>query len=478
MRLLVVSTYELGHQPLEAGRAAAALRAAGHEVAVADLAVAPLEDRLIEWAEGLCVTVPMHTGLRLARALAASVRRQRPDLPICFVGLYAVVPTEGVAGFAGEYLGDLQAWASRPTAGPPRVSLRTTVDPLPDRRDLAPLARYARLRVAGEERLAAAVEASRGCAHRCRHCPVPVVYQGRTRVVPPEQVVADATQVVAAGATHLSFSDPDFLNRPAHAGRVVAALHEAFPGLTFDVTVKIEHVLRYEDRWPAFARAGCLFVTTALETVDDWVLARLAKGHDAADAEEAVGVLRRAGIEPRPSLLPFTPWTTPASLHALFDAVARWDLVGNVDPVQFAVRLLLPPGSLLLEDPDVQAALDGYDDEALGWRWRHRDPRLDDLAERLGSLAERAAQEGWGPVEADDALRAEAASSLGLPALRRRPAVQPGLASALPADERPRLTEAWFCCAEPTRGQLARAQTGGGNDIGERPAAVALGPCR
>lgn len=457
MRLLVVSTYELGHQPLEAARAAAALRAAGHEVAVADQGTEQVSEELLEWAEGLCVAVPMHTALRLARALLARAWTVRPGLPVCFFGLYAVVPTPGVAGVAGEYLADLVAWAADPRPGPVRVSLQRQPEPLPDRRGFAPLAAFARFRSGDEERLAAAVQASRGCAHRCRHCPVPVVYGGRTRPVPLDAVLADVDQVVAAGARHLSFSDPDFLNRPRHALQVVDALATSYPGLSFDVTVKIEHILRFPEVWPRLAGAGCRFVTTALETVDDRVLARLAKGHTAAQAQEAIGVLRAAGIEPRPSLLPFTPWTTPGSLAELFDAVARWDLLGNVDPVQFAVRLLLPPGSLLLSDPEVQACLAGYDDEALGWRWRSPDPRLDRLATELGELAETAAVEGWGCEQADAALRSAAAAALGLPELNRRPDPLPGLASSLPPDQRPHLTEAWFCCAEPTSAQLCRA---------------------
>jgi len=41
---------------------------------------------------------------------------------------------------------------------------------------------------------------------------------------------------VAAGATHITFGDPDFLNGPGHALKVVRAAHAEFPRLTFDFT--------------------------------------------------------------------------------------------------------------------------------------------------------------------------------------------------------------------------------------------------
>ena len=53
----------------------------------------------------------------------------------------------------------------------------------------------------------------------------------------------------------IPFVDPDFLNAPPHSLRIVAAVHERFPAVTFDCTVKVEHVLRHADLWPGFALA-------------------------------------------------------------------------------------------------------------------------------------------------------------------------------------------------------------------------------
>ena len=42
--------------------------------------------------------------------------------------------------------------------------------------------------------------------------------------------------------------------------------------------------------------------------------------------------------------------------------------------MQLSIRLLVPDGSLLLGDPELR--VDGYDDAALGWTWRHDDPKF------------------------------------------------------------------------------------------------------
>ncbi|HZU78339.1 MAG TPA: CUAEP/CCAEP-tail radical SAM protein, partial [Acidimicrobiales bacterium] len=231
----------------------------------------------------------------------------------------------------------------------------------------------------------------------------------------------------------------------------------AFPALTFDVTVKVEHVLAHEELWDEMAGAGCLFVVSAFESATDAILARLDKGHTVEDARRAVRVLRDAGIEPRPSLLPFTPWTTADDVWALLDLIAASDLVGNVDPVHYAIRLLVPPGSLLLDSGDLNGLLGGYDHEHLGWQWRSRDPRLDALQARLSALAQEIGAT-WDPAAVYEAVRSTSADVLDDPARRPAPPVDPTLRSALAVDARPRLTEAWFCCAEPTDSQLVAAR--------------------
>ena len=460
MRLLLLSTYELGHQPLHVAGPAAALIDAGHQVRCTDLAVERLDAADVDWADAVALSVPMHTATRLAVATATAVRAQRPALPICAYGLYAGVGRSAPGWgslfdhtVAGEYEPALVAWADGVAAGTPpppgshRVELARTAPAAPARHLLPPLERYARLSAGGGERTAGYVEASHGCSHRCTHCPVPAVYGGRVRVVPVESVVADVDRLVASGARHVTFGDPDFLNAPRHALRVVDAVHRRHPELTFDVTTKVEHVLRHREIWGELTAAGLLFVVSAFECVNDAVLERLRKGHTAADAAAATSLLRRHGVEVRPSLLPFTPWTTVADVRDIVDFVIAHDLVPNVDPVHYSIRLLVPPDSLLLEDPEVRALVGPFDPQALAHPWSSPWPEVDDLQRRLAAIAERhAAGPGDGAFAEIHAAVSAAARAAGV--------APPRPATGGPERPRPRLTEAWFCCAEPTGCQL------------------------
>jgi hypothetical protein len=200
---------------------------------------------------------------------------------------------------------------------------------------------------------------------------------------------------------------------------------------------------------PELAEAGCAFVVSAFESVSDRILALLHKGHIAADMSEAVIALRSHGIEIRPSWLPFTPWTTVDDLAALVDFVVAHDLIANVDPVQYSVRLLVPDGSLLLAEPAMTAHVGGYDPTRLGWTWAHPDPVVDQLQVEIAALVE--AQVGEDPERTFDQvnglIRSYASNAPARPAR--------GVASVGPPGERARLTEPWFCCSEPTEAQLA-----------------------
>ena len=166
-------------------------------------------------------------------------------------------------------------------------------------------------------------EASRGCKHRCRHCPIVPVYDGRFRIVPIPIVLEDVRRQVAAGARHITFGDPDFLNGPRHARELVTALAREFPGLTYDVTIKIEHLLAHAELLPVLRDTGCLFVTSAVESIDDRVLAQLEKGHTRRDFEQVVERCRAAGLTLVPTFVAFTPWTTLAGYCELLPRSIR-----------------------------------------------------------------------------------------------------------------------------------------------------------
>lgn len=456
MRILLISTYELGHQPLHVASPAARLRAAGHDVRALDLGVQDWDDALADWAEAVAISVPMHTAMRLGLDAARRVRDRHAHTPLCFYGLYAPVGREltedlGARVIAGEYEQALVDWAAAldaDQAGSDRVVelARGRERFLVPARDLLPpLDRYAHLEWNGERRVAGYVETTHGCAHRCRHCPVPTVYDGQFRVVAVDTVVEDVRRLVAGGARHLSFGDPDFLNGPGHALAVVRAVHAEFGDLTWDATVKVEHMREHPGIWEEFAASGMLFAVSAFESTDDAQLDILDKGHTAADMAAAVALLRRHGVEIRPSWMPFTPWAGANHIADVFDFTIAHGLVANTDPVQFSIRLLLPDGSLLLGHPAMTPYLGAYDPERLSWSWRNPDPAVDDLQRRLAALAESGVDADAATVFSDMAAQVYAAAG--------RPVPSEATVRAAAHAERPRLSEPWFCCAEPTQAQ-------------------------
>jgi len=395
MRSVLISTYEMGRQPFGLASPAAWLRAAGWTVTCVDTSRERLNDETLAHADLVGVHLPMHTATRLAGPIIARVRRVYQSARIAAYGLYAPLNRQwlqsiGVdAVFGGEFEEELTRWAAEPSAPRAPESASTARKPaplprihflVPDRTGLPPLTRYASLQMPdGARRIVGYTEASRGCRHLCRHCPIVPVYGGQFRVVPPEVVLADIDAQVAAGAQHVTFGDPDFFNGPTHAMRVVDALHAAHPAVSYDVTIKVEHLLKHRDRLPRLAATGCAFVTSAVESVDDRVLALLDKGHTQADFVEAVARCRAAGVALSPTFIAFHPWTTLESYCRLLDTIARLDLSEHVAPIQLAIRLLVPEGSRLLELHDVRRRLGAYDPSTLTYRWAHSDARVDEL---------------------------------------------------------------------------------------------------
>ena len=393
MRVLLVSTYELGRQPFGLASPAAWLERAGHEVACQDLACGPLSAAAVREAELVAFYLPMHTATRLAVNAIARVRALNPAARVCCYGLYAPLNESMLRGLGvgtilgGEFEPALVRLADGDLGQGSEVSLGRLQFIPPDRTRLPSLDQYAHLRVNGTRRTVGYTEASRGCKHLCRHCPVVPVYNGTFRVVQPEVVLEDVRRQVAAGAAHITFGDPDFFNGPAHAVRIVEDLHREHPAVTYDVTIKIEHLLKHRDLIAVLQRTGCLFVTSAVESNQDEVLEKLDKGHTWRDFIEVAGAFRQIGLALAPTFVPFTPWTTRSGYRALLRDLARLGLVASVAPVQLALRLLIPAGSRLLELDEVRALIGPFDEDALAYKWKHPDPSLDALSAEVLRLA-------------------------------------------------------------------------------------------
>ena len=451
-RALLVSTYELGRQPFGLASPAAWLRRDGVDVEVVDVSKQPLSDTSIGAADFVGFYLPMHTATRLAGPVIEKVRARNARARLCAYGLYAPLNAEwlrslGVDHVLGaEFEDDLLrlVTSEEPAVPKPDRTLARLQFLVPDRTGLPPLARYATLRTAsGEKTPAGYTEASRGCRHLCRHCPVVPVYNGQFRVVQPDVVLADIDTQVAAGARHITFGDPDFFNGPTHAVRIVEALHARHPSVTYDVTIKIEHLLQHDALVPVLAATGCLFVTSAVESVDDRVLEFLDKGHTRRDFERAVSLCRAAGVTLVPTFVPFHPWTTIDGYCDLLDTVASLELVDQVAPIQLAIRLLIPQGSRMLELDDVRSVIGRFDANTLAFPWRHTDGRVDALHADVNALV-------GGRLTSD--RRAMFSAIAELAHVRAgKPCPQYTLRDT--ADV-PYIDEPWYCCAEPNPEQL------------------------
>ncbi|MEP7305391.1 MAG: CUAEP/CCAEP-tail radical SAM protein [Acidobacteriota bacterium] len=463
MRALLISTYELGRQPWGLASPAAWLRQAGWQVQCVDLTKDRLRGDAIAGAALIGFHLPMHTATRLAAPVIAKARELNPSARLCAYGLYAPLNLEWLRSvgiddiLGGEFEEELTSIAREMAAGSPtrgaepRVpnSGRDTQIPrihflVPDRRDLPALDRYAMLHMPdGTSRIVGSTEASRGCKHLCRHCPIVPVYEGQFRIVAPDVVLADIDAQVAAGAQHITFGDPDFFNGPTHALRIVDALHAAHPSVTYDVTIKIEHLLKYPALLDRLRDTGCLFVTSAVESVDDVALGRLDKGHTRSDFIEAVARCRACGLTLVPTFVAFQPWLTLAGYCDLLDTIEGLDLVDHIAPIQLAIRLLIPQGSKVMELEDVRAIVEGFDPITLTYRWSHPDPRVDALQREIAALVGvRVAGDRRAVFEEISALAHERA---GVPRLAPVPSARPMAA----ASRVPYLSEPWYCCAEP-----------------------------
>ena len=401
MKIVLISTYELGRQPFGLASPAAWLRADGHQVTCADLACSPLPGLPVGEADLLAFYLSMHTATRLAVAAIERVRTLNPRAHLCCYGLYAPMNepylrelgVQTVLG--GEFEQGLRDLAGRlpdGAGGPqrePLISLARQKFLVPDRSGLPGFGRYARLLTGGERKLVGYTEASRGCSHLCRHCPIVPVYNGTFRVVERAVVLEDIRRQVTAGAEHITFGDPDFFNGPGHAVAIVEALHAEHPSVTYDATIKIEHLLQYRDLLPVLKQTGCLFVTSAVESIDDVVLEKLAKGHTRADFIQVVGIMRAAGLTLAPTFVTFTPWTTWEGYRELLRTIVDLEMVENVGPIQLAMRLLIPAGSLLLELADIREMIEPFDPAALSYKWQHSDRELDWLCAEIQKLVQR-----------------------------------------------------------------------------------------
>ena len=459
MKISLVNPYELGRQPFGLAEPTALLRRAGYEVACCDLSIQKLDTCLSIDTAVVAIYVAMHTATRIAIEALPKIKQLAPDASLCVYGLYAPMNAElfrslGVTTIlGGEFENGLLSLAQRIETGEgePQAEPDTCLDKIefiaPDRSSLPALSKYASLiNTDGSTTMVGFAESTRGCKYHCKHCPVVPVYDGKFFVIPVDIVLNDIRSQINEGARHISFGDPDFFNGPGHALKIVRALHQEFPALTYDVTIKIEHIVKYPEEMKVLKETGCLFILSAVEAVDDNILKLLDKGHTRADFIKALALLRATDINLAPTFVAFTPWTSLHIYLQLLQHIVDLQLIEAVAPVQLSIRLLIPAGSLILDIEDPNGVIGDFNADILGHPWTSPDPLVDKLQQDVQAWVMQAEAEGL----------SRPAIFNGIWTIAHELANQPVPAldlehTGLPV---PRLSENWYCCAEPTCEQL------------------------
>ena len=459
MNISLINPYELGRQPFGLAEPTAFLHRAGHTVRCCDLSIQKLDSGLDETTEIVAIYIAMHTATRIAIEALPKIRQLAPHASLCVYGLYASMNADlfrslGVDTIlGGEFETGLVSMAARVQAGQGSIQTEpeTALDKIafitPDRSKLPPLSQYARLiNPDGSEKTVGFVETTRGCRYLCRHCPGVPVYQGKFFIIPAEVVLDDIRAQVQAGAQHLSFGDPDFFNGPGHALKIVQALHRQYPDISYDATIKIEHIIKYPEEIKILKDTGCLFILAAVEAVDDSILELLDKGHSREDFIHALAFLREIDIDLTPTFVAFTPWTTLDIYLELLDHIVKLQLIEAVAPVQLSIRLLIPAGSYILKLDGLDGIIGEFDADILGHPWTNPDPRVDELAKKIQSWVTKAEADGLSRAVIFQKIWQLAHEQAG------KPVAELDIEHA--GKLIPRLSENWYCCAEPTCEQL------------------------
>jgi radical SAM superfamily enzyme YgiQ (UPF0313 family) len=399
---LLLSFYEGGFQPLTIAAAAPYLREAGFKVVLVDQFIEGLTDDQLEEADYICCSLPLYQSLEAGRTFFPKLRET--GLPIILFGQHATLASDVLLE---NGIGD---WVIRGDGEVPLANLLLRLEQngtsssgypegvcrsgercrpyvhrgptfhAPDRSSLPPLSRYRyglAERFLGGPQIVGNVEASRGCHHACLYCSVFGAYEKKVALIPKEIVLQDIRNCVEQGASHICFTDAEFLNSPVHGLKVVKELHQEFPDLTWDYTARADHLLDCADAVREMVPLGARFVTSAFEFPSERVLNLIDKELGIDDCLRAVELCEQIGLGLNPTFLTFNPWSSLEQIYGLSDFLDKTGLARHVDPLQLETRLYLPKGSPLVGSPAMQGI--SLVEHEFHYEWTHPDSRVDQI---------------------------------------------------------------------------------------------------
>ncbi|MDA9593325.1 hypothetical protein N9R67_00530 [Candidatus Actinomarina sp.] len=442
MKILLLSFYDLGKQPKIISELYKKLDNGSNQIDIIDYSIEE-KDLTLDNYDVLGIYASMHTASVLAEQYLRD--RKLPNKLFVF-GLYANVFSEMFSDFQSIHSFDSDELESfLQVQLNPNYSYKHTV---PDRTILPSITDYSHIVDGSNNLIAGSVETTYGCKHECTHCPVPIEFKGMFKTFGTEKIITDVTNQVEEGAKHISFNDPDFFNGPKHALKILQLLNEKHPSITYDSTIKVEHILKYPDYFQELKNLNMLFVISAFETTNDHVLNILQKNHSSNDLNKAVELSLENNIDIRPTWMPFSPWTEQNDLISIIKLIENYKLRETVDPIQLTIKLLVPKNSLILKRPEMKEYLLDYDPASFSYAWKYKFPNIDNIQNELFTYVLQHESEN------------DYTQYLGLVDILESHTNETLLNSEKYSQRIvPKLSETWFCCAEPNKIQLDRIKS-------------------
>jgi len=442
LKILLLSFYDLGKQPKIISELYKKLDNGSNQIDVVDYSIEE-KNLTLDNYDVLGIYASMHTASVLAEQYLRD--RKLPNKLFVF-GLYAKVFSEMFSNFQSIHSFDSDELESLLEVQlNPNYSFKHSV---PDRTILPSITDYSHIVDGSNNLIAGSVETTYGCKHECTHCPVPIEFKGMFKTFGTEKIITDVTNQVEEGAKHISFNDPDFFNGPKHALKILQLLNEKHPSITYDSTIKVEHILKYPDYFQELKNLNMLFVISAFETTNDHVLNILQKNHSFNDLNKAVELSLENKIDIRPTWMPFSPWTEQNDLISIIKLIENYKLRETVDPIQLTIKLLVPKNSLILKRPEMKEYLLDYDPSSFSYAWKYKFPNIDNIQNELFTYVLQHESEN------------EYTQYLGLVDILESHTNETLLNSEKYSQRIvPKLSETWFCCAEPNKIQLDRIKS-------------------
>ena len=442
MKILLTSFYDLGKQPKIIAEIVDRYNSSEIDFDFFDFSV---EDQNIDLEnyDVLGIYAPMHTATILSIEYIKD--KKLPNKMFTF-GLYGSVLEDFNSSI--RYIKDIESDELAlflEINDDHQFSLKNNI---PNRQIFPDISNYAHLVDGSNNLIAGSVETTYGCKHSCTHCPVPISFNGSFKTYSLEKIVSDVENQVKQGAKHISFNDPDFFNGPIHALKILESLNEKFPSITYDSTIKVEHIIKYKKYFKELSSLNMVFVISAFETTNDLVLSILEKNHTSHDLNNSIEISQDFGIDIRPTWMPFSPWTELKDLSNIVKLIEKYELRETVDPIQLTIKLLIPKHSLIIKKPEINKYLGNYEKNSLSFKWKYENNDVEKLQSSLFDFI-------LNNSELDDHKQ-----YLGMVNIIEKCTDTKLLTnSSYDFKNVPKLSETWFCCAEPSKIQLDRIKT-------------------